>query len=219
MARPRPYERRRTTPAIVVGTVLAVVAAVTWTVVLATASGGVSGTSCNLPGSGGGLPGEVLSADAVEAVRPVPASGVRVRVFNAGGQRGQANLVAAQLGDLGFAESAPPDNDPLYSAADLDCRGQLRFGPAGEPAAATLALVLPCTELVRDGRADAGVDVAIGTEFSDVNPSRTVRDILDQLAEPAPTDPGAADPTSDQPATPSAADPELVEQARAAGCG
>ena len=34
----------------------------------------------------------------------------------------------------------------------MECIGQLRFGTAGEAAASTLALVLPCVELVRDGR-------------------------------------------------------------------
>ena len=90
--------------------------------------------------------------------------------------------MAAQLGDLGFAEAAPPDNDPLYPDGDMECVGQLRFGPAGQGAASTLALVMPCAELVRDDRPDDTVDVAVGTGFSDVNPPRAVRDALDQLA-------------------------------------
>ncbi len=46
-------------------------------------------------------------------MKRVPAPTVGLRVFNAGGQRGQANLVAAQLGDLGFTV-AGTGNDPLF---------------------------------------------------------------------------------------------------------
>ena len=121
------------------------------------------------------------------------AGAVRVLVRNGGGQRGQANLVAAQLGDLGFAEAAPPDNDPFYPEGDMECVGQLRFG-AGRAGAATLALVLPCTELVRDDRPDDTVEVAVGTAFGDVNPGRAARDALDQLAAPAGARTGRATP-------------------------
>ena len=67
----------------------------------------------------------------------------------------------------------------------MECIGQLRFGPAGEGAASTLALVLPCAEMVRDDRPDDTVDVAVGTAFGDVNPVRAARDALDQLSGPS----------------------------------
>jgi hypothetical protein len=148
---------------------------------------------------------------------------VRVHVLNAGGQRGQANLVAAQLADLGFGEAAPPDNDPFYPQENMECFGQVRFGPAGEAAASTVALVVPCAELVRDGRPDDSVDVAVGTAFGDLNPGRAQRDALDELAAPgggsdgsANADPQAAnDPTAPARA---AVDPALLEEARSASC-
>ncbi|MGQ0575369.1 MAG: envelope integrity protein Cei [Pseudonocardia sp.] len=179
----RPYERRRHRPVVALASVLAFVAAVTWTVVLATA-GGSTPTSCPDP-PGGDAPGEVLDLDALDATAPAPVAAVAVRVLNAGGQRGQANLVAAQLGDLDIAEAAPPGNDPLHPDGAMECIGQLRFGPQGDAAAATLALVLPCTEPVRDGRPGADVDVVVGTEFRGVDPSRAVRDALDELTNPA----------------------------------
>jgi hypothetical protein len=205
---------------VVVVSVLAVAAVATWTTVLVGASGSTGATSCPAP-AGGPVPGEVVDATALDTVAPVPPSAARVRVLNAGGQRGQANLVAAQLGDLGFPEAAPPDNDPLYAQSDMECVGQLRFGPAGAGAARTLTLVLPCTELVRDDRTDDTVDIAVGTGFRDVSPPRAVRNALDQIGTGGGTDGSAnadpADPTASTAATPGV-DPTVLETARDAAC-
>ena len=174
------------------------------------------------PPAAGPVPGEVLPAGALANVAPVPPSAVKVRVLNAGGQRGQANLVAAQLGDFGFAQAAPPTNDPLYPDGDMVCTGQLRFGQAGQGAASTVALLVPCAELVRDERADDTVDVAVGTAFGDVNPGRAVRDVLDQLAAsgsgpPAPATPTPPRATRPPPATP-VVDAATLAAAREATC-
>ena len=220
--RSRPYQRRRKGPVLVVVAVLAVIAIATWATVLVNAAGPAGLASCPSP-SKGALPGEVLSADALDAVTPAPPGTVAVRVLNAGGQRGQANLVAAQLGDLGFAEAAPPNNDPLYPDGNMACVGQLRFGKAGEAAASTVALVIPCAELVRDGRTDATVDVAVGTAFGDLKPIRAVRDTLKELSEPvagtdgaANADPGASDAAAPSPAP--AVDPTTLQKAREHHC-
>jgi hypothetical protein len=205
---------------VVVVSVLAVVAVTTWTVVLIGAGGSSGVTSCPAP-TAGSLSGQVVGTSALDAVAPVPPSAARVRVLNAGGQRGQANLVAAQLGDLGFPEAAPPENDPLYPTGDMECVGQLRFGQAGEGAARTLSLVLPCTELVKDDRTDDAVDVSVGTGFRDVIPPRAVRNALDQIGTGGGTDGSAnadpADPAASATATP-AVDPTILETARDAAC-
>ena len=52
----------------------------------------------------------------------------------------------------------------------MECYGQLRFGAAGEAAASTLTLVMPCAELVRDGRADAAVDLSRGHRLRRLQP-------------------------------------------------
>jgi hypothetical protein len=218
-ARTRPYQRRRRTPVIVVVSVLAVLAIATWSVVLTNAAGPSGADSCPVHDPPAG---EVLAAGTLDEVAPVPPSTVRTRVLNAGGQRGQASLVAAQLGDLGISVTET-GNDPLFPAEDLECYGQLRFGPAGEGAASTLSLVMPCAELVRDGRQDDTVDVSVGTAFGDFNPARAARDALDQLAEPGGGSDGAAnaDPNAAEAApalTPTTVDPELVEEARSASC-
>lgn len=210
----RPYQRRRRGPVVVLVSVLAVVALVTWTTVLITSAGRSGAASCPTPAAGGA--GEVVEPSSLDSVTPAAASAVKVRVLNGGGQRGQANLVAAQLGDLGFTEGGAPDNDPLFPDGDLECRGQIRFGANGSAAAATLAIVLPCTELVRDARADDTVDFAVGTAFSDVKPGRPARDVLDQLANPPADTSGAEGGTAGPP--PPAVDPTTLQEARDASC-
>ncbi|MFC5994105.1 envelope integrity protein Cei [Pseudonocardia hispaniensis] len=214
----RPYQRRRSRPMIVTVSALFVAATLTWSIVLISAAGRSGTSACPNPAAGGAL-GTVLDATALDEVAPLAPDAIKVRVLNGGGQRGQANLVAAQLGDLGFTMAAPPDNDPHYPAGGLSCRGQLRFGPAGEGAAATLAIVLPCTELVRDDRSDETVDVAVGASFGDVNPSRPARDLLDQLTSPASVGGTAVGSAAgdDDPTRP-AVDPATLASARAVPC-
>jgi hypothetical protein len=216
----RPYQRRRRAPVLAVVAALVALSILTWFVVLSNAAG-ESGVSACPPPVGLPAPGQVLGKDALDDVAPAPPSAVRVLVRNGGGQRGQANLVAAQLGDLGFPEAAPPDNDPFYPEGDMECVGQLRFGEAGRAGAATLALLLPCTELVRDDRPDDSVEVAIGTGFGDVNPGRAARDALDELAAPGGGTDGSgntahADPNT--PAGPPAVDPAVLKAARDVHC-
>lgn len=221
MTRSRPYQRRRRGPVLTIVTVLAVAAIVTWTSVLISASGGSASLSCPAPAAGP-APGEAVASDALDAVPPIPASAVKLRVLNAGGQRGQANLVAAQFGDLGFAQAAPPENDRFFPKGDMTCRGQIRFGAAGQGAASTVSLVLPCVQLIRDERADDSVDVAVGTSFGDVNPAKAARDALDQLAAPVAGDTGSAnaDPAGGAaaPAAP-AVDQATLTTARDTTCG
>jgi hypothetical protein len=218
-ARVPPYRRRRPTPWAVVVALLAVAAVATWTAVLSNANGPSAATACPPPAAGN-LPGQVVTGASLDGVAPVPPAATKVRVLNAGGQRGQANLVAAQLADLGFAEAAPPGNDPLHPNGDMECVGQLRFGAAGQGAARTLTLVLPCTELVRDNRGDDTVDIAVGTGFRDVNPPRAVRNALDQIGNNGSggSDGSAnADPNASATATPGV-DPTVLETARNAAC-
>lgn len=200
----RVYERRRTRPIVATAAVLAVVVVATWSVVLTTATEGPSSTNCSTPATGT-LAGSELDRSALDDVDPAAPGDVRFQVLNAGGQRGQANLVAAQLKDLQFGEAAAPGNDPAYPEGDLNCIGQARFGPDGEAAAAALTLALPCVELIRDDRPGAVVDVVVGSAFTDVAPGRAARDVLDQLVAPA----SEGGPK---------ADPGLLAQARDGAC-
>ncbi|MDN5918620.1 MAG: envelope integrity protein Cei [Pseudonocardia sp.] len=206
MNSPRPYQRRRTRPIVATATALLVLAAATWFTVLVTSSGGPNDTACAAPATGP-VPGTVIDRAELDTATPVAPRDVRFQVLNAGGQRGQANLVSAQLGDLEFSESSSPTNDPHYPEGDMNCLGQLRFGPSGQGAAETLALVMPCVEMVRDDRAGADVDIVIGAAFSDVSPGRAARDVLDALSAPA-----------GQNGRPAAVDPAALQQARQNGC-
>jgi hypothetical protein len=209
MAGLRPYQRRRSRPVVITVSVLAALAVATWTTVLVRSSAESGLAACNA--SPTGSVGTVLDAGALDDVTPVSPPSVKATVLNGGGQRGQANLVAAQLGDLGFGEARQPDNDPFYPQGDLVCRGQLRFGQSGEAAAATLQLVLPCLEAVRDDRGDDSVDVAVGTAFTDVNPTRDVRDVLERLGAPG----SGENAEGGQVATPQL-DPQVLSHAREA---
>jgi LytR cell envelope-related transcriptional attenuator len=219
--RNRPYQRRRRGPVLIVVAVLAVAAAITWTTVLVSTGGTSGATSCPRPATGP-TPGEVVAPSAMDKVPPTPPSAVKVRVLNAGGQRGQANLVAAQFSDFGFAQAAQPTNDTFFPDGDMTCTGQIRFGQAGQGGASTVALLVPCAELIRDGRADNTVDVAVGTTFGDLNPGRAVRDALDQLgASGSGTDgAGNADPAAGNapPSGTPVVDPATLASARQATC-
>ncbi|WP_064745248.1 envelope integrity protein Cei [Pseudonocardia acaciae] len=204
---PKPYQRRSARPVAVVVSVLTVLVVVTWTVVLSTAGDAPSGAVCPPPSAAPpGQPeiGVAQPPSALDQVAPASPTTVRIRVLNGGGQRGQANLVASQLGDLGFTEAGDPNNDPFYPTGNLACRGNLRYGPNGAPAARTIGLVLPCLALIRDNRADDTVDVAVGTLFGEVHAGKAAKDALSQLSAP-----------SGQPVS---VDPQLLAKARAVRC-
>ncbi|HEY4004312.1 MAG TPA: envelope integrity protein Cei [Pseudonocardia sp.] len=210
----RAYRRRSSRPALVLVSLLAVIVAVTWVMVFSHASETTSGAACPAPTGPEANIGEAVPANALDQVAPAPPSMVRIRVLNGSGQRGQANLVASQLGELGFTEAADPVNDPLYPQGNLSCRGDIRYGPRGMAAARTVSLVLPCVQLVKDNRADDTVDVAVGTLFGDVRPSKAAKDALDQLGGPG-SQADAGD--SGTPPAPTV-DPELLSKARAVAC-
>lgn len=177
--RPEEYRRRNLLPATVLVIVLAVASVLVWIVVFTNTSAG-SVTSCNpspLPQAG-----TVQSPSALDGQPAAAPADVRVTVLNGAGQRGQAQLAAVELGELGIPEGAAPNNDRLYPAQDLGCVGQIRYGSEGTAAARTLSLVVPCAELVQDSRSGAAVDLALGSDFRDVDPGQQVTDALRALA-------------------------------------
>lgn len=161
---PTPEPKRR--PFMILVAVSALLATAVWLVVFRTAEdiGNADGITCPAPPESAGSSFRVLPGDSLDAVAPIAPQDVRVRVLNANGVAGQATNVSAQLVDMGFRPADPAsDNDSVYGDAGLDCRGQIRFGDTGEASAASVAIALPCMEIVNDGRADAEVDVALGT--------------------------------------------------------
>lgn len=189
----RPFARRRRFPAAVAGGVLAAATIVVWTSVLSVSDATSETVACPPPPTTSSDPegpapaplGEVVAMSTLTDVDPAPLASTRVRVYNSNGQRGQASHVAAQLGDYGFA-SAPDvqaGNDPVFVDQNMQCHGQIRFGDAGRASANTVRLVAPCAELVLDGREDDTVDLALGTYFSDMNPSPDAEEILRTLRD------------------------------------
>jgi hypothetical protein len=161
--------------------------------------------------------GQVLQHDALDRTAPLPAAQAQVRVLNASTQKGEATKLADSLDELGFAKAGEPDNDPLYPAGDMDCRGQIRFGANGAGAARTLSLVTPCFEMVRDGRQDATVDIAVGKKFDQLQPDDSAKKALDQLAAwhaQQPDQHGGQQAQGSQPAI----DPNLLAAARNVEC-
>ncbi|HEY8373287.1 MAG TPA: envelope integrity protein Cei [Pseudonocardiaceae bacterium] len=186
------YRRRRPLPALIMLAVLAVLAGMVWSKVFNTVEDLEAATRCNPPqvvpdaadpDQPSPTPGEPLPRDALDRTDPAPPPEVYVRVLNANGKRSEAGMVAEELYSVGVNKAGEPANDPLYPDFNLECYGQIRFGPNGASAARTLSLLIPCAQLVRDGRQDATVDLALGTKFDDVRPSAEARQVLDDLRE------------------------------------
>jgi LytR cell envelope-related transcriptional attenuator len=191
----RPFRRRNFVPGICMFAALAVVTLVVWVFALSRPADVEEAAACNPPAESADptqtdLGEQVTRADMTE-VDPANLADTRIRVLNASGQGGQAAEVAGQLRDLGFSEPTA-ENDPLYANNRLACQGQIRFGPSGRTAAAAVWLVAPCVELFQDQRPDAIVDLAIGTEFTELASSDDIEAVLASL-RPDATQP--ADPT------------------------
>lgn len=209
----RPFQRRRTTPYLVLGVVMALLAAVLWVVIFTKSEQTTAAVACNAPtapedGSEAQPLGDVVDSSSMLEVQPAAVGATRVRVYNANGQRGQAATVAAELSDMGFA-SAPDvqvGNDPVYVDQNMQCQGQVRFGEQGRAAAATVALAAPCTEFILDGRSDDSVDLALGTYFKDLQPNPDAVEVLRILRD---TPSGT---------TPPPVDVGLLEAARQSSC-
>ena len=164
-----PFRRRNARPAIYLLMLLILVTGTAWVIALTRPVDAHELAVCNPPPAPAepGRPGlgtQVTRTEMIDTT-PVRLADTRIHVLNASGRAGQAADVADALRDLGYAQPTAA-NDPLYTDTRLDCDGQIRFGPAGQAAAAAVWLVAPCTELFRDDRTDDSVDLAVGTDFS-----------------------------------------------------
>ncbi len=185
--RPRRYRARKPMRAVLLAVVLSTVAGLVWAGVLQPDS-----TEGGCQTAAAVTPGQRLPFDGLDGVPPAPPQQVRVQVLNASGTRGEAAVVGGGLSELGFAPSDTAADDPLHPAFDLRCHGEIRFGAAGQAAARTLSLALPCADLVRDARPDSMVDLALGTKFTALRPNAAARQALRdlaQLTQPAPVEP------------------------------
>lgn len=188
----RPFRRRNFVPAAVMFAVLFLAAGAVWVIALNRPADTDEVLACNPPPppTEAGQPalGSQVSVETMTQVQPARLADARVRVLNASGQGGQAATVADSLRDLGFAAPTAA-NDPIYTGTRLTCLGQIRFGPTGRAAAAALWVVAPCAELFEDQRPDDGVDLALGTEFSELADGDQVSAMLASLRPEATTGP------------------------------
>ena len=191
----RPFRRRNILPGIVTVTVLAVIAVVVWVFAFNQTTDVQQAAACNPPPTAADATqtalGAQVSSATMEDVTPAKLPETKIRVLNASGQGGQAAEVAGALRDLGYA---PPTagNDTVYENTKLDCQGQIRFGPSGRAAAAALWLVAPCTELYQDQRGDDTVDLAIGTDFTEISHNDDIDAVLASLKPDATQPPDSA---------------------------
>jgi hypothetical protein len=180
----RPFRRRNFLPGILLLVALSVATMLVWVIALSRPPDVREAAVCNPPppaaNPGDPTLGEQVSRATMTEVTPARLADTKIRVLNASGQGGQAAEVAGELRDLGFAEPAAA-NDTIYANARLECQGQIRFGPSGRAAAAAVWLVAPCTELFEDQRGDDSVDLAIGTEFTELTVSDDIDAVLASL--------------------------------------
>jgi hypothetical protein len=182
--RGRPFRRRNPKPALVVLVVLLATTGLVWILALTRPAEVHEAAVCNPPPQQPGPEqtklGEPVSRTTMMYVGPAKLIDTKVRVLNASGRGGQAADIASALRDLGFPQPIAA-NDPIYANARLTCQGQVRFGEAGQAAAAAVWLVAPCTELFQDDRADDSVDLALGTEFTTLSHSDNIDAVLASL--------------------------------------
>ncbi len=187
--RGRPFRRRNYLPGILLFITLAVVTLSVWVMALNQPVDVHEAAACNAPppAADPSVPaqqlGEQLSRSRMTEVTPAKLADTKIRVLNASGQGGQAAEVASELRDLGYAEPVAA-NDTVYANARLECQGQM------------------CTELFQDQRSDATVDLAIGTEFTELTHSDDIDAVLASL----------------RPDATLAADPALLKKIHTAAC-
>lgn len=100
-----------------------------------------------------------------EGALPVPAAQITVDVYNGAALTGLAGSTAAALTERGFVVRATAN-----APAKAPGAGRIIYGAAGSAAAYTLQAQLPEAVLQNDSRADAVVDLVVGTEFVGLAP-------------------------------------------------
>jgi hypothetical protein len=144
--RPRHPRLRRAVPALVMMLVLAGIAGATWWKVADRRQA-------------------AQAADACQSAALLDPHTVKVRVYNNGDAQGLARTVAGQLSRRGFVVLSTA-NDPLKDRRPISTAwAEVRYGKAGAGQAKLVAAHVPYAKLVRDGRKDTAVDLALGPKF------------------------------------------------------
>ena len=219
--RGRPFQRRRWVPFVIAVVVLLVLALIVWVSALSKGSSDPVATTCNQPTAPSAsastaptsaAPRTTVAANQLVEVAPAPLASFQVRVLNASARRGEARSVLDDLTGQGFtpATDTPYADDSLYPDQNLDCVGQIRFGPAGRAAAAAVWVAVPCAELVDDGRPGTVVDLALGRQFASKEQTQDQQAVLESLR--------STDTSGRTGGATTGADPSLVRAVHSGAC-
>ncbi len=175
----RPFLRRNLIPGLVVITVLAVVAVAAWVFAFNGTGDDAVQTNCDIAADSKLT---VVDRSEMTSVAPAALSTFGVRVLNSAAARGSARSVSDDLASLGYRGATPAyADDTVYPNRDLNCVAQIRFGSAGQSAAAAVWLVAPCAQLVNDGRKGTDVDLALGEYYTSTQPSQDAQSAIEAL--------------------------------------
>lgn len=188
-AQGRRFRRRNYTPAIIIGTVLAVAALAAWTFALIDRGTESYPTDCAMP-TKSDVTMTPAGGEAMLDVPPGAQSTFRVTVLNSAAARGSARSVSDDLVRQGFTAGEPAfGDDTVYTEGDLNCVAQIRYGPGGQTAAAAVWLAVPCAQLVDDGRPGTDVDLVLGEYWHDPAPTQEQQAALESLRTVDPRNP------------------------------
>lgn len=101
-----------------------------------------------------------------EGATPVPYGQVTANVYNATNRVGLAGDTADALRSRGFAVATENNAKAAGYTSGYSGTAQIQFGTAGVAAAYTLAAQFDSPKLVLDARADATVDIVVGTSYN-----------------------------------------------------
>ncbi|MFT3715049.1 MAG: envelope integrity protein Cei [Gordonia sp. (in: high G+C Gram-positive bacteria)] len=189
-ARGRPFRRRNYRPAIVIASVLAVLALAAWIFTVVSQRSEAAPIDCNMPTAKGAPDLKPAARNDMLSVSPAALPSFQVEVVNSAAARGQARSVSDDLTGQGFSPGDPAyGDDPVYPDRDLHCVAQIRFGPATQAAAAAVWLAQPCAQLVNDGRSGTQVTLALGEYYTGGHPSQDVQAAVEALRAVDPRNP------------------------------
>ena len=219
--RGRPFQRRRWVPFVIAVVVLLVLGLIVWVSALSKGSSDPVATTCNQPTAPSAsalaaptsaAPRTTVAANQLVDVAPAALATFQVRVLNASARRGEARSVLDDLTGQGFtpATDTPYADDSVYPDQNLNCVGQIRFGPAGRAAAAAVWVAVPCAELVDDGRPGTVVDLALGRQFASKEQTQDQQAVLESLR--------STDTSGRTGGATTGADPSLVRAVHSGAC-
>ncbi len=224
------FSRRKPLPALVMILILALIAGAVWVRVLGNEATVTDRVRCPAVSAQTAVDRFVplaqtavdrfvpLPYNALDRVTPAAPAQVSVHVLNSTDRSGLARSIAEDLEALGFQRAGQPAIDEFYRTGTMHCVGQIRFGRSGRPAARTVSLLVPCTQLILDDRRNPTVDLVLGAAFTTLSEDYRVHAVLRQLEDWASRHPESEGGLQSVEAGVPAVSPSLLADARSAVC-